>query len=113
MAFRRPPSTGLRTLIGAACLAALSGTAFAQQVQYTASGTYTVPADVIAIQVAAAGGGGGGGGYDSCGNNTACAGNGGSGGAGALLQGTIAVTPGSTVTIVVGAGGSAGAPNSA
>ena len=92
MDFRRPPSTGLRTLIGAACLAALSGTAFAQQIQYTTSGTYIVPAGITAIQVAAAGGGGGGGGYDSCGDNTACAGNGGAGGAGALLQGTIAVS---------------------
>ena len=90
------------------CLAALgthAAFALTQPPAYTTPGTYTytVPADVVALQVAAAGGGGGGGGYDASGG-----GSGGIGGTGSLLNGTIPVTPGSTVTVVVGGPGTGG-----
>jgi hypothetical protein len=71
---------------------------------YSTAGTFTftVPAGVTSLDVQAWGGGG------CAGNNTgrrACGG----GGGGAYTGGTINVTPGATLTVVVGAGGIYGA----
>lgn len=71
---------------------------------YSTPGTYswTVPAGVYAISSTIVGGGGGGGGFYGSGDNHA----GGGGGSGGKYVGqSIAVTPGETLTIVVGSGG--------
>jgi hypothetical protein len=73
---------------------------------YTAIGTtsWTAPADVFSVEYLVVGGGGGsGGGYDT--------GAGGGGGGGMLLTGTLSVVPGTTYTIIVGDGGTAGTAN--
>ena len=69
---------------------------------YTTSTTWTAPAGVTSVDVEVWGGGGGGGGQ----NNTADGGGG--GGGGAYSKSTIAVTPGNTYTVTVGAGGAGG-----
>jgi len=69
--------------------------------------SWTVPDNVTEISAVCVGGGGGGGG---CNNGTDGNGSGGGGG-GALAYGTFAVTPGETLTIRVGSGGT-GAPGS-
>ena len=76
---------------------------------FTANGTWTCPTGVTKIIAMITGGGGGAGGqnvnsnnqYD---NNTTS----GNGGAGGHFEGIIAVTPGTTYNIVIGAGGSVG-----
>ena len=78
--------------------------------RYSTSGTYTfvVPAGVTSFNasVTGGGGGGGGGGYGTGGESS---GSGGGGGSGYTTTGSaIAVTPGETLTVVVGAGGVAG-----
>lgn len=74
-----------------------------QTTTITANGTFTVPAGVYEITVLACGGGGGGGGGGSEG------GSGAAGGSGSVPQyAKFAVTPGDTITLVVGAGGSQG-----
>ena len=63
---------------------------------------WTAPAGVISVDyLVVAGGGGGGNGYDRSG--------GGGGAAGMMLTGTLAVTPGTTYTVIVGDGGIGGA----
>jgi hypothetical protein len=63
---------------------------------------WTAPAGVISVDyLVVAGGGGGGNGYDR--------GGGGGGAAGMMLTGTLAVTPGTTYTVIVGDGGIGGA----
>lgn len=76
---------------------------FARITRFTASGNWTVPAGVTRARVRVWGGGGGGGG-----NGTAGAGGGGGGGGYAedIITG---LTPGASITITVGAGGTAGA----
>lgn len=70
---------------------------------FTSSGTFTVPTSVTAVQVTIAGGGGGG----SSGNNSGYYGSaGGSGGFGvAWLTG---LTPGASISVTVGNGGTGG-----
>lgn len=75
-------------------------------VDFTSSGTWTCPAGVYSAEFLVVGAGGGGGGTD-CSVNTRSAAGGGGGG-GAVKYGTLAVTPGSTYTITVGAGGAGG-----
>ena len=71
--------------------------------------TWTVPNNVFRISAVAVGGGGGGtSARYSTATNTLIAGAGGAGG-GLAYKNNIAVTPGQTVTIVVGDGGSQGA----
>ena len=76
------------------------------QQAYTSAGTYTwvAPASVTSISVVAVGGGGGGGGSNA--NTGAFVGTGGGGGLG--YKNNYSVTPGSSYTVVVGAGGTAG-----
>lgn len=74
------------------------------QIAYTSPGTYTwtAPAGVTSVSVVAIGGGGGGA-YSSSNYDS-----GGGGGGGLGWKNNIAVTPGSSYTVVVGAGGTAG-----
>jgi len=73
------------------------------QIVYTSSGTFTVPTGVTSLSCVVVGGGGG---------STGCSGasqySGAGGGGGGLAYGTFPVTAGSTVTVQVGAGGTAG-----
>lgn len=72
--------------------------------------TFKVPAGVgiITVFCVGAGGGGGGGGKDAVYANIGGSGGGGGGGGG-TREGAISVTPGSNLTVVVGAGGAGGA----
>ncbi len=75
---------------------------------FKVSGTFTVPVGITEIAVTAcAGGGGGGGGYLS-----SYAGEGGGGGD-SILKTKYTVTPGASIPITVGSGGSAGAVSTA
>jgi len=65
---------------------------------FTTSGTFTVPEGVDEISVVCVGGGGGG-------NQDGVEGNRGGAGAGLGWKNNIAVTPGQTLSVVVGAGG--------
>ena len=81
-----------------------NGTAVNAQTAYTTAGTnsFVVPVGVTSISAVAVGGGGGGAGamFDI--------GPGAGGGGGGLSYGTFTVTPGETITIIVGDGGSGG-----
>lgn len=73
--------------------------------EFTSSGTFNVPSTVSVVWVTAVGAGGGGGG---AGGNTYNAGGGG-GGAGELyLDYKVAVTPGASITVTIGAAGTGG-----
>lgn len=79
-----------------------------KQETFTSSGTFNVPLDVSNVIVTGCGGGGGGG---AGGNSTAAAAGGGAGGSGSYIQQFMSsVTPGGSVSITIGAGGSAGVP---
>lgn len=85
-----------------------SGRIYVKEQAFTASGTWTAPAGVTSAQVILVGGGGGGGGGSA---NVA----GGGGGGGAVVVRNIDVTPLTSYTINIGAGGQGGlgAQNSA
>lgn len=68
-----------------------------------AAGPCTVPANVFEVTVGAWGGGGAGGGSGNA--SIASARGGGGGGGGGFAQSAIAVTPGETLNVIVGAGG--------
>lgn len=95
-------SMQLYTLLAALALLLTGNNLFAQitdTYSYTGSTqTFTVPTGVTSVSVKVWGAGGAGSLYTG-------AGYAGSGGSGALVKGTIAVTPGQTLTIVVGGGG--------
>jgi hypothetical protein len=75
---------------------------------FTSSTTWTVPTGITSVNyLVVAGGGGGGGAYQGPGSG----GSGGGGGAGGYRTGTLSVTPGASLTVTVGAAGSAGAAN--
>jgi hypothetical protein len=74
----------------------LGGPAVIQSFTSTGTTSWTAPAGVYGATYLVVAGGGSGGGYV-----------GGGGGAGGLLTGTLAVTPGSSYTVTVGAGGTA------
>lgn len=74
---------------------------FSRRVAYNASTTFTVPLGVQLVRATVVGGGGGGGGSNG---SYAAAG----GGAGGFASGTFSTTPGTTIAITVGAGGTAG-----
>lgn len=104
-------------IISEICLSGLCRKSWPGSNQYT-PGTYsfTIPAGVTTIRVTGSGGGGGGGGG---GGTSTCAGGApetgepgsGGGGAGAVnVPRSVTVTPGTTYTITVGAGGAGGAP---
>ena len=73
-----------------------------QKVQeFTSTGTFTVPTNCSAVEVFMVGGGAGGGGV----YYTAGQGSGGGGGGGAVLKRNLTVTPGTSYTVTIGAGG--------
>jgi len=72
---------------------------------FTASGTFVVPADVYWLRVRLWGGGGGGAGSFRGGGAN---GPGGGGGSGGYSEGWVAVTPGQSIPVTIGAAGSAG-----
>ncbi|MGN8176238.1 T9SS sorting signal type C domain-containing protein [Flavobacterium sp. 22076] len=82
---------------------------WAQQPPFTTSGSMVVPAGITQVNVSAWGGGGSGGGASPTATNGR---SGGGGGGGAYAtQSNIAVTPGNTLNVVVGAGGAASTGN--
>lgn len=98
------PTTGLQLNIDPAQPPASETFPVGQQAYTTAqTTTFTVPAGCTSISAVCIGGGGGGAGSrgDRGEGNTG-------GGGGALAYGTFAVTPGETLTIVVGSGGDGG-----
>jgi hypothetical protein len=78
-----------------------SGRLYINEAIFTASGTWTAPTGVTSAQVILVGGGGGGGGGSQ---NVA----GGGGAGGQVIVKNLAVTPGTTYSITVGAGGQGG-----
>ena len=74
---------------------------WAQSQTFTSSAIFTVPAGVTSVTVEAWGGGGAGGGTNTTNRST-----GGGGAGGTYTKSTIAVTPGDTISVKVGAGGS-------
>lgn len=70
--------------------------------------TFVVPQDVTWIEVDGCGGGGGGGAGGPSASNVSCGGGGGGGGAAIALGFKLFVEPGSSYTITVGSGGTAG-----
>ncbi len=91
--------------VTAAKLAA--GVGFAKSQTIVATGSFVVPAGVTMIKAILIGGGGGGGGG---GRENPASGNGGSGGGGSVpVIAILPVTPAETLTITIGAGGTAGA----
>src|ERR1700677_856620 len=75
---------------------------------FSASGTFTVPANVTRIMVEAWGGGGGGGGAGAS-NSSFTGGSGGGGGGGGYAKNAMSVTPGNSLAVTVGAAGPGGA----
>lgn len=69
----------------------------------TSTQSWTAPAGVTTIELLLVGGGGGGGG-----TSTTTGHGGGGGGGGGVIQDTLAVTPGTSYTVTIGAGGAAG-----
>ncbi len=92
--------SGTATLcLNGACATRIGG--FGNLQVFSANGTFTVPAGVTRVKVTVVGGGGGGGNILYAGSN----GGGGGGGAVKIVSG---LTPGGTVSVTVGAGGSGG-----
>jgi hypothetical protein len=92
---------GYTTLAGVAAAGYTTHAGFSNQQVFSASGNFTVPAGVTRIKVRLVGGGGGGGsGSTSQG--------GGGGGAGGYAEGVYTVTPGASIAVTIGAGGTAG-----
>jgi hypothetical protein len=77
---------------------------------FTAGGTFTIPAGITSLKVTVVGGGGGSG--ASLGAVDAFACTGGGGGGGTAISYLTGLTPGNTLTVTIGAGGTAG-PSSA
>lgn len=104
-----------RILTAAAFNAAVpgGGRAFTQRQTFTASGTFTPPTGVSSVWVTMIGGGGGGGGGQWVADGVlgaSYASAGGSGGTGEVIfRVPVLVTPGTGVSVVVGAAGTAGA----
>lgn len=103
--------TGLTTVSGnlavtgsISAIGPLSPNSFSNYIVITSNQTFTVPAGVTVIGVRVVGGGGGGGGSTNSANEYGSAG----GGAGGTAVGFFSVTPGQTITIIVGAAGAGG-----
>jgi hypothetical protein len=105
------PPTGLVCLVsngGGSSLAAdvtnVGINCVTNTVSFTTPGiyTWTVPDGLTSISIVATGGGAGGGGMSAANVGQA-------GGAGAVITGTLSVTPGQVLSLVVGGGGGAGA----
>lgn len=78
-------------------------------VQFTTSGSFTVPAGITTLWVSGCGGGGGGGGTSSV--TASSVGGAGGGGAGqCVIRFPYSVTPGQVLVVTIGAGGVGGTP---
>ena len=73
---------------------------------FTAGGTFTIPTGVTSLKITVIGGGGGSGGTNGASAN-ACTGGG--GGGGTAISYLTGLTPGNTLIVTIGAGGTAGA----
>jgi hypothetical protein len=71
---------------------------------FTSSGTFTIPSGKTVVKVTVVGGGGGAGGNPGYNNSAA----GGGGGGGSAIKYLTGLTPGNTLTVTRGAGGTAG-----
>jgi hypothetical protein len=100
------PASGIEFPDGTVQTTAAGGAPATGTQSYTSAGAYvfTVPTGVHYLVAYILGGGGGGGGTAA---STPCESSGGSGGGGAIIQAS--VTPGQTISVVVGAGGAGGA----
>jgi hypothetical protein len=100
-------TTGLQLYIDPGISTSVSQTVAVGQSSFTTAGSFifTVPNGITSISAVVVGGGGGGSGCDG-GQIRNETNNG--GGGGGLAYGTFDVTPGETLTVVVGAGGNAG-----
>lgn len=87
--------------------AAVTSLPGAQGQVFTGNGTFTIPTGITAIKVTVVGGGGGSGGCVTNACTGATGGNG--GGGGTAIRWLTGLTPGGTITVVVGAGGTAAA----
>lgn len=74
--------------------------------EFTSSGSWVAPAGVSSAEILCVGAGGGGGGTDASVNTNNSSGGG--GGGGAVKKITVAVTPGTTYTVTIGAKGTGG-----
>lgn len=82
--------------------------------EFTANGTWTAPDNCFAVELEGCGGGGGGGGATPAGTVNTESATGGAGGGGAQLgRRIVAVTPGTSYTVTIGAGGTGGAASTA
>lgn len=72
---------------------------------FNSSGTFTIPTGVTALKVSITGGGGGAAGAQGCGALPSAG-----GGGGTAFKWLTGLTPGNTITVTIGAGGTAGAP---
>jgi hypothetical protein len=98
-------------LLGLLLLAA--NNAFSQTITtFTTSSTWLCPTGVYSVQVECWGAGGGGGGTGKASTSSSNR-SGGGGGAGSYVKKTIAVVPGTTYTVTVGAGGTKGGTSAA
>lgn len=97
--------------MGAVVFPAAGGGVTQKVTEFTSSGTWTAPTGVTAVEVFAVGGGGGGGGIIAPGDNSTAIAAGGGGGGGCIKK-IIPVTPGTSYTITIGAGGAAGTATS-
>lgn len=75
---------------------------------FTSSGTFSIPTGVTAVKVTLVGGGGGSGGAK--GNSASSSVSGGAGGAAVAIKFLTGLTPGATLSVTVGSGGTAGTP---
>jgi hypothetical protein len=73
---------------------------------FTSTGTFTAPSTCNMVEITLVGGGGGGGGAASASNNSIRSGGG--GGGGLVVKKRLSVTPGTSYTVTIGAGGSGG-----
>ena len=89
-------------------LPASAGYAGASAEVFTASGTFTIPTGITRVKVTIVGGGGGGGGSLNGGCCDPDYDGGGGGGGGAAVKWLTSLTPGNTLTVTRGAGGTGG-----
>jgi len=93
--------------MGVSVFPAASSAGVTQKVStFTSTGTFTAPTNCSSVEITLVGGGGGGGGARYAGNNSMR--QGGGGGGGLVVKKQLSVTPGTSYTVTIGAGGSGG-----
>lgn len=89
-----------------------AGGGVVQKVQaFTSTGTWVAPSNCYSLSLFLVGGGGGGGGAKVASNNHVVSGGG--GGGASVVKRTVSITPGTTYTFTIGAGGSGGSTTAA